>query len=144
MNAANHCNRQENKLDVLVCHVRDCFSTVLPAMAWPVLGDGSRSELCFARRSANTSDLTAHTQTYKAFINDTAMMIDMLLHLESKSKSQAMKLRSLGWSAFGEASYEELTAFEFGGVNDALFNRSAVGWSRSLCLNYNTHTVFVC
>lgn len=94
---------RENVLDLLICHIRDCFGTGTPQpLGYPVFAaNGSKADLCFGRRNAGEGGRT------KAYIHPQASG-GLVEYLHGRARHvKTFKAQ------FGPITSESLLAFEY-------------------------------
>ena len=91
---------RENRLDWVVCQVRDCFTSHAAGVA---MLDGKPSSLCFDRRFTNATGLyQAHVHTWS-----------LANLLEPKQQLEAASLHNFGLGTVHPVAYEKLAAAQY-------------------------------
>lgn len=118
--------RRTNALERLICKVRDCFSSGEGSAFYPVNPDGTKSKLCFSRRSKQLPE-----SEYQVYL-DPNHVLDALQKTEEESApwERAALKNALG-SEFFVARSEALSEYEFDNSTAAL-NESADEFAKIL------------
>jgi len=99
---------RENFLDKCICNVRDCFGT--GAIGYPVYADnGTRSELCFARRKLDDK------AAIKAYMTNSTQCV---VNYKGRVQQMKDKFADVIVAPSQAVSTDALFAFEFAGGND--------------------------